>query len=84
MTIPTPDESDLARDARQLALVDRVIGLQAEVANLNVTYPNRINALEAELRALLTSRTWKTGRAAVSPLLFARKVLRKIKNRRKA
>ncbi|MBB5642168.1 hypothetical protein [Cryobacterium roopkundense] len=84
MTIPTPEESDLARDARQLALVDRVIGLQAEVANLNVIYPNRINSLEAELRALLASRTWKAGLATVSPMLFARKVLRKIKNRKKA
>ncbi len=63
------DDDRIAVTLRQMALVDRVLGLEAEVARLNATAPgangarDEISRLEAELRAVYASRTWKVGLA---------------------
>ena len=66
---PTPEE--IALQLRQLALVDRVLGLEAEVARLSTTSPNangardEVERLQAELRAVYASRTWRLGSAMI-------------------
>ena len=66
-TAVTADE--IAVTLRQMALVDRVIGLEAEVARLNAITPgangarDEIARLEGELRAVYASRTWAVGSA---------------------
>ena len=62
---PTPAE--IEQQLRQLALVDRVLGLEAEVARLSTISPNasgardEVERLQSELRAVYASRTWKLG-----------------------
>ena len=71
-TDPTPESIEL--QLRQLALVDRVLGLEAEVARLSAVTPaasgarDEVARLEAELRAVYASRTWRIGRAVLRPL----------------
>lgn len=47
---------------RELALVDRIIGLEAEVARLS------IDSTLKDLRILHKSRAWRFGHAILSPL----------------
>ena len=47
---------------RELALVDRIIGLEAEVARLS------IDSTIKDLRILHKSRAWRFGHAILSPL----------------
>jgi hypothetical protein len=67
-------EDQVASQLRQLALVDRVLGLEAEVARLSISGPAaggqraEIERLEAELRAVYASRTWRVGSLALWPL----------------
>jgi hypothetical protein len=74
---PLEDMDAVNREVRQLALVDRILGLQAEVANLKASSPASAEALQRELNALLASRTWRVGRAVLSPLLLLRRVVRR-------
>ena len=68
----------IASDLRQLALVDRVIGLQAEVARLSISGPAaagpraEIERLQGELRAVYASRTWRVGRIVLRPATLLR------------
>ncbi len=68
------DDDRIALTLRQMALVDRILGLEAEVARLNATAPGANGArdevirLEGELRAVYASRTWTAG-LAVNKLL---------------
>jgi uncharacterized small protein (DUF1192 family) len=69
------DGSDTSADPaldvalRQMALVDRILGLEAEVARLKATTTggngarDEISRLEAELGAVYASRTWAAGKA---------------------
>lgn len=63
----TPGEIELG--LRQLALVDRVLGLEAEVARLSAASEmdngarHEIERLQGELRAVYGSRTWAVGSA---------------------
>ena len=68
-----PTEDDIARNLRQLALVDRVLGLEAEVARLSSTATaptgarDEVEALRNELRAVYASRAWRIGTAVLTP-----------------
>lgn len=62
-----------------MALVDRVIGLEAENARLESAVRGATGArqeiyrLETALAALYASRTWRAGRAVLSPMRFMRR-----------
>jgi hypothetical protein len=67
-------ENDIELQLRQMALVDRVLGLEAEVARLTVRAPAwtgpraEIERLRDELDAVHSSTSWKIGRALVRPV----------------
>jgi hypothetical protein len=61
---PKPSQHDLDRQLRQLALVDRVIGLEAEVAQLLIVR-DEVERLRQELDEVYASRTWKIGSAVL-------------------
>ncbi|MBD8468425.1 hypothetical protein HOW07_14895 [Plantibacter sp. MCCC 1A11337] len=73
---PTPER--IVEERRVLELVDRILGLEAELARVSVyNNPTReqFEALEREneglrqqVAALHTTRTWKAGRAVLAPL----------------
>ena len=69
MSDRTPDQ--LERDLRELALVDRIIGLEAEVARLS------IEAGVKDIRILQKSRPWRVGRVVLSPIVLVRKLTRR-------
>lgn len=79
----TPTAEDIARELRQLALVDRVLGLEAEVARLSSTTAaptgarDEVEGLRAELRAVYSSRTWRIGTAVLKPARALRSAGRK-------
>lgn len=56
---------------RELALIDKVIGLEAENANL------KILAELNDIRILHDSRAWRLGMAILRPLAPIRKLIRK-------
>lgn len=69
---------DFGPELRQLALIDRVLGLEAEVARLSSSSSSsegardQIARLEAELKAVYASRTWRIGSAVLRPLRLFR------------
>lgn len=67
----TTDSNQLHSQLRELALIDRIIGLEAEVARLSV------EAGVKDLRILHKSRAWKLGHFLLSPLVIAKKIVRK-------
>ena len=62
---------NLERDLRELALVDKIIGLEAEVARLS------IEAGVKDIRILQKSRPWQVGRIVLMPIVLIRKVFRR-------
>lgn len=60
--------NNLDRDLRELALVDRIIGLEAEVARLS------IEAGVKDIRILHKSRPWRVGRIVLAPVVLVRKI----------
>jgi predicted ATP-grasp superfamily ATP-dependent carboligase len=67
----TPDP---ARDARQLELVDRIIGLQAEVAHLRSS-ASSAQSLQ-QLAEIHSSATWRIGRMVIAPIAAVRRLTR--------
>ena len=63
--------ADIERDLRELALIDRIIGLEAEVARLS------IDAGVKDIRILQKSRPWRVGRIVLMPLVLVRKIFSK-------
>lgn len=61
--------ADIDRALRELALVDRIIGLEAEVARLS------IEAGVKDIRILKNSRPWKVGRVVLAPIVLIRRVI---------
>jgi hypothetical protein len=67
-------DAEVATELRQLALVDRVIGLEAEVARLSISGPAaggqraEIERLQNDLAAVYASRTWRVGSLVLRPL----------------
>lgn len=66
---------NLEEDAqlRTLALIDRVLGLEAEIAHLKY---DRGQGLASDLQ---NTFTWKVGRIVTFPVRWMRKLIRKIK-----
>lgn len=72
---------DIARALRELALIDKVIGLEAEVARLSTksAYPSardEIEHLRGQLRSMQASRTWRVGRAVLTPFRAVQRATR--------
>lgn len=63
--------TDIERDLRELALIDRIIGLEAEVARLS------IEAGVKDIRILQKSRPWRVGRIVLMPVVLFRKIFSK-------
>lgn len=72
------EPAELDAEARQLALVDRIIGLEAELANIKIGEPN---ALRFDIEALKASATWRVGRVVLAPARFARRAFRAVLKR---
>ena len=73
MTEPTRE--DLAAwsdELRQLALVDRIIGLEAQVANLQAIGGG--TELKKQLKEMQSSTTWKVGRLVLAPVFLLQKL----------
>lgn len=68
---PGAVSADIERDLRELALVDRIIGLEAEVARLS------IEAGVKDIRILHKSRPWRVGRVVLAPVVLVRKIFRR-------
>lgn len=66
-----PQSTDIERDLRELALIDRIIGLEAEVARLS------IEAGVKDIRILQKSRPWRVGRVVLMPVVLVRKIFKK-------
>lgn len=67
----TPAPEQLDRDLRELALIDRIIGLEAEVARLS------IEAGVKDIRILHKSRPWRVGRVVLAPVVLVKKIFRR-------
>jgi hypothetical protein len=64
-------DARLAAALRELALVDKIIGLEAEVARLS------IEGGIHDLRILHRSRAWRAGRILLSPFVVFRRLSRR-------
>ncbi|MFC5503422.1 hypothetical protein ACFPJ4_14330 [Lysinimonas soli] len=73
MTEFPTDERDVSQEVRQLALVDRIIGLEAEVANLSATYGLGKVARD-QIALVKSSTTWRVGTLVLSPIVFVSKL----------
>ncbi len=69
MTEFPSDERDVSAEVRQLALVDRIIGLEAEIANLSATY-GLGKVTRDQIALVKSSTTWRVGTLVLSPLVF--------------
>jgi hypothetical protein len=75
-----PGGRDLASFERELALVDRVLGLQAQLAQLaaqSSLTPDQQLRTEQELALLRGSVTWRAGRVVSAPLRALQRVARR-------
>lgn len=65
---------------RQLALVDRIIGLEAELAELAIASsltPSEQLGAERQLIRLRATTAWRIGRLATAPVRIAKRVVRR-------
>ncbi|MBK5238385.1 MAG: hypothetical protein JJE28_04655 [Actinomycetales bacterium] len=67
----TRDLSSLEAATRELALVDRIIGLEVEVARLSIEGGIK------DIRILHTSRAWRVGRIVLMPFVLFRRLIRR-------
>jgi hypothetical protein len=65
----SPDE--VSRGMRELALIDRIIGLEAEVARLSIEGGIK------DIRILHKSRAWRVGRIVLMPVVVLRHILKR-------
>lgn len=68
MADKSPGAKLLESQLRELALVDRIIGLEAEVARLS------IEAGVKDIRILHKSRPWRVGRIVLAPVVILRRI----------
>lgn len=73
MTEFPTENADMSQEVRQLALVDRIIGLEAEVANLSATY-GLGRAAREQIAFVKSSTTWRVGTLVLSPMVFVGKL----------
>ena len=80
----TLPDGELAARERQLALVDRVFGLEAQVAELsaeNSLTPSERLRTEQRLIAMQSSLAWRLGRAATAPIRVAQRFVSRARGR---
>ena len=65
----TADLSGLDAAVRELALIDRIIGLEAEVARLSIEGGIK------DIRILHKSRAWRAGRIVLMPVVVFRRLV---------
>jgi len=66
MTEPTTDDTEkIDLQMRQLALVDRIIGLEAQISALKAGMNSE--ALTKQLKEVRSSTTWRVGRLVLWP-----------------
>lgn len=71
-----PTGRDLVTFERELALVDRILGLEAELARYSIASsltPDEQLAAEDELARLRGSLTWRAGRLVSAPMRVIRR-----------
>lgn len=68
---PATETHRVDDELRVLALVDRIIGLEAEVSRLS------IDAGIKDIRTLQKSRPWRVGMVVLAPVRLVRKILRR-------
>jgi len=74
MTEPTTDDTEkIDLQMRQLALVDRIIGLEAQIAALKAGMNSE--ALTKQLKEFRSSTTWRVGRIVLSPYIAFNRVI---------
>lgn len=74
MTVPHDVNGEAEAVAlRQLALVDRILGLEAEVANLRSV--NVGAEVQAQLNQVRSSATWRVGSAVLAPVRLVKRVV---------
>ena len=74
MTEPTTDDTEkIDLQMRQLALVDRIIGLEAQIAALKAGMNSE--ALTKQLKEFKSSTTWRVGRIVLSPYIAVNRAL---------
>lgn len=71
MNTQTAEQQLLESQLRELALVDKIIGLEAEVARLSIEGGIK------DIRILHKSRAWQVGRSVLSPVVLARKIFKR-------
>lgn len=64
-------QSDIDRELRELALVDRILGLEAEVARLS------LQAGLNDVRVLHRSAEWRIGRLVLAPWTLFKRIIGK-------
>jgi hypothetical protein len=65
------DLASLEAATRELALVDRIIGLEAEVARLSIEGGIK------DIRILHKSRAWRAGRIVLMPIVLFRRLTKR-------
>ncbi len=79
-TGPEDPAAGVASFERQLALVDRILGLESQVARLSATSsldPSEQLLVERELARLRSTMTWRTGRIVSAPLRAVLRITRR-------
>ena len=77
-------DGDLTSGLRQLALIDRVIGLEAALAQasaISTLAPVDRMSVEFELARVKSSKAWRVGRLVVAPMAFAARAGRVVRHR---
>lgn len=81
--VQDPSADEIAVSLRQLALVDRIIGLEAEVARLSASSPvpssarNEITRMQQEVNAVYGSKTWRVGSIVLRPFRMLKSSMRR-------
>jgi hypothetical protein len=76
----SPDSEAEAAANRQLALVDRIIGLEAQLANLRAQNAGAVT--QAQVAEVKASATWRAGRVVLAPFSLVKRVLSRPGRRR--
>jgi hypothetical protein len=79
--IEIPTSERVLSAERQLALVDRILGLEARLAERSVVTtltPTEQLRTEQQLAKLQASLAWRVGRAATAPMRAGRSAFRRV------
>jgi hypothetical protein len=71
----TPNSNEESAALRQLALVDRIIGLEAEIVHMRSAIYT--DAVRTQVDSIKASPTWKVGRVVLSPLTLMKKLVKR-------